>query len=155
MNVTSGGGDSLTRTTLQIDGAMSRLLNAAMIHALQRVPGVLLADVDTATAQAIVAHDGAVPTASLVSAALRAGVATHILAAAPIPAAPAAAESAIAATVRKPRPREFLVMGAMVAIVFLIDAFVPNSPQKRYMLEIDLLAIWVFFFATALPWRRR
>jgi hypothetical protein len=47
-------------------------------RALQRVPGVLLAEVNGATAQALVAHDSAVKLESLVAAAAGAGVPAHV-----------------------------------------------------------------------------
>jgi hypothetical protein len=60
----TGGPDGLTRTTLQIDGTMSPPSVAQVLEALQRVPGVLLAEVNPQNARAVVAHDAAVPAAS-------------------------------------------------------------------------------------------
>ena len=59
------GVDLLTRTTIQVNGSMTAQTTIQVVQALKRVPGVLLAEVDAAGTRAIVAHDPAVPTASL------------------------------------------------------------------------------------------
>jgi hypothetical protein len=63
----AGDADILTRTTLQMDEGLSMASIAQLIKALQRVPGVLLAEIAAGSARAIVAHDAAVPGASLLA----------------------------------------------------------------------------------------
>jgi hypothetical protein len=62
-------GHKLTRTTIAVASDLSPPLIAQLVAALQRVPGVLLADWVAASAHAVVAHDAAVPVAALEAAA--------------------------------------------------------------------------------------
>ncbi len=81
MSLTSpgaGGSDLLTRTTLQLEANVSLPSIVRVTSALQRVPGVLLAEVNAAGSYAIVAHDSAVNLESLLDAAARAGVRARI-----------------------------------------------------------------------------
>jgi hypothetical protein len=165
MDATPGGSDSLTRTTMHVDGTLSLPLVAGVVHALQRVPGVLLADLDAGTARLTVAHDGAVPVASLIAAAARAGVTTRVLrtGVAPDPGVPQRA-AAVARSDRPAggsltigiRPRIMVVaMSLLIGAIVLIDLAVPNVEQKRALLEGGVIAIWIFFFATTFLRRRQ
>jgi hypothetical protein len=85
----------LTRTTLQTFGDASAASLAALVRALQHVPGVLIAELQAAGARVIVMHDSGVPIASFVTAAATAGVRAAIVAPArPVPASPGAAAAA-------------------------------------------------------------
>jgi copper chaperone CopZ len=89
----AGTADLLTRTTLQLDANMSIPSMAGVTRALQRVPGVLLAEVNAASSRAFVAHDSGVRLEALLEAAARAGVQARIEAprvaiSAPRPAVP-------------------------------------------------------------------
>jgi hypothetical protein len=166
MNVTSGGGDSLTRTTLHVDGATSAVLVANVVHALQRVPGVLLADLDAATARLVVAHDGAVPVTSLVAAATLAGVNARVVRSGPTrdPGVPSVAAAAPLERTRAAAPfwsrisgrgRIMLVaMSLLIGATVLVDVAVPNITQKRALFDGGIVAIWIFFFASTYLRRR-
>jgi hypothetical protein len=167
MNVTSGGGDSLTRTTLHVDAAASATLVADAVRALQRVPGVLLADLDAATARLVVRHDGAVPVTSLVAAATQAGINAHVVRTGPSrdPGAPLAGTGAPtvagdgAAITFAPhanvRGRIMIVaMSLLVGAIVLVDVAVPNVAQKRALFDGGIVAIWIFFFASTYLRRR-
>jgi copper chaperone CopZ len=73
-----GAADQLTRTTLRLDANLSLPSLASVTRALQRVPGVLLAEVNAAGSRAFVAHDSGVKLESLLEAAARAGVLARI-----------------------------------------------------------------------------
>ncbi len=145
----TGGGDSLTRTTLQIGGSPSQSLISDVIHALQRVPGVLLADVNPVNAQALVAHDGAVPTGALVSAASGVGATATIVADKAAPSEgrllPLSAAASVPASILA-RPTIVLMMVAAVAHV-LIGAFAPDVPAKHIVINALVVGVWVCFFA--------
>jgi copper chaperone CopZ len=74
----AGAADLLTRTTLQLEANVSLPSLARVTHALQRVPGVLLAEVNAAGSRATVAHDSGVNLDSLLEATARAGVRARI-----------------------------------------------------------------------------
>jgi len=74
----AGTSDLLTRTTLQLEANVSLPSIARVTRALQRVPGVLLAEVNATGSRAIVAHDSAVNLESLLEATARAGVRARI-----------------------------------------------------------------------------
>jgi len=74
----AGAADLLTRTTLQLEANVSLPSLAGVTRALQRVPGVLLAEVNAAGSRAFVAHDSGVNLESLLEAAARAGVRARI-----------------------------------------------------------------------------
>jgi hypothetical protein len=144
-----GGADSLTRTTLQIEGDASASAIAAAIRGLQRVPGVLLAEIYPATTRAVVAHDSAVNTASLVNAVAAAGIRAAIVTAprAVAPSAPPAFSNA--ALVR-------VVVSATIvfAILTLIDLTMPDGADRRWLLPAVSTSLFVFLFARAIGTRR-
>jgi hypothetical protein len=148
--VSGAGGDSLTRTTLQVSQSISIAAIGDVVRALQRVPGVLLADLNPSSARVTVAHDGAVLTSALVSAAKGAGAhATIVSEARPAPPAAAATAASLPAhAVPRPHVRASLIAMSTIAVVLIgIDALLPDSPQKRLVLNGLVLAVWICFFA--------
>jgi hypothetical protein len=139
--------DLLTRTTLQFDGTIADATLAPMIRALQRVPGVLLAEVNPATARALVAHDAAVPATSLIAAAQNVGVRVRIVGG----ATPAAA-AGHALSRRSVLGNRRLLVAASLAFLALaiVDALVPNTPPKHWILIVLTAAVWVFFITKSL-----
>jgi hypothetical protein len=137
-----GGVDLLTRTTLQIDGSMSTTSIAHMIQALQRVPGVLLAEVDAVGNRATVAHDAAVPTASFLAAAAGAGVYAGLVVGTPVPSTNPDAAMRIK---REHIPRYIMVWVAAFVAVSLIEALIPNSPAKHWVLPVLMTTFWMSF----------
>jgi cation transport ATPase len=143
-----GSADILTRTTLQIDGSPSSASIAQVVAALQRVPGVLLAEANSVTARATVAHDSGVSTAALVAAAFRAGVRADIVApslAAQTP--PVARLPALYGLI--------LLAGAALLVTFgLAGVATRYSPGNPWVLPVLVSACFVFC-ATAFGDRRR
>jgi hypothetical protein len=149
----SGDGDSLTRTTLQIGGSPTEVALAQIVRALQRVPGVLLADLNPSDARVLVAHDGAVPATALVAAASGAGPRASILrgpgADAPVANAPAAAPGDPA------RGRHLIAGIAVIGVALvLIDLLLPDSPHKQLILNGLVLGVWICFFGSIFVRRR-
>lgn len=146
MNDASGGrADQLTRTTLTIDGGMAQPAVVQVMHALRRVPGVLLAEIDAAAARAVVAHDSGVPPASLVAAAAGAGVrATIVLAARAV--VPNTHERV---SLRDERGTRILFFGIAVCLTLtVIEIAVPNGAGRA--LAAAICALWAIFFLRAL-----
>ncbi len=142
--------DLLTRTTLELDGILSASSIAQAIHALQRVPGVLLAELGATGTSATVAHDAAVPAASLLAAVASAGVHAKIVGGTAV-----AVNGGDAAARQQLRVRRLIIVAAAAfAAVTLIDTFVPDSPGKHWFVPLFISAIWVFFFAEAMLGRR-
>ena len=75
----SARGDLLTRTTLRLAGGSPPSATDKVIQALQRVPGVLTVEADATGANALIAHDAAVPLPSLVAAAGFAGATASVV----------------------------------------------------------------------------
>lgn len=151
IRITAGGGDSLTRTTLQIGDDSTAALIAAVVRALKHVPGVLLADINPAHNRVVVAHDGAVPTAALVSAATSAGVFATIVRDRP------AAERAAAIAVAPPRVRALptiAVMAGIAVALLLVQLLLPESVQKRLLVNTLVAATWIVFFTGVLIRRK-
>ncbi len=151
ISITAGGGDSLTRTTLQIGNDSTAASIAAVVRALKHVPGVLLADIDPAKDRVVVAHDGAVPAAALVSAATNAGVFATVVGAPPAP------ELAAASAIPPPRLRAFPIIAVMAGIavaLLLAQLLLPESGQKRLLVNSLVLATWIVFFAGVLIRRK-
>jgi hypothetical protein len=141
------GVDLLTRTTLQIEGVMSAPTIAQLTLALQRVPGVLLAAVDAASARASIAHDSGVPAASLLAAAATAGAMAHVVAdtRAPEPAGVAPAR------LRNRRNRQLLTVAAALFVALaVIDALIPALAARDGLLVALSLSLWVFFLARSI-----
>jgi hypothetical protein len=143
--IAGNGGDALTRTTLQIGGIMSDPLIAAIVRALQRVPGVLLVDMDATSARVIVAHDGAVPLGALVTAATGAGgLAARVHGAAPVANA---SVSSIEPDDRVRRYRRAIVIAALAVTFVLADLFIPGSMPKRIVMTAVLVGAWTYYIA--------
>jgi hypothetical protein len=144
--------DLLTRTTLQVDATVAGDTLAQMIRALQRVPGVLLAEVNAADARTIIAHDAAVPASSLIAAAQNVGV--HV--------------TVIGDTrIRKPDDNPVtplhslvnrqLLIGAATAFIVLtiVNLLVPNATQKHGVLTGLTSLLWAVFLAKSFIAHRR
>jgi hypothetical protein len=72
--------DVLTRTALQLHEVISPASIAHTIFALQRVPGVLFADLNVGAKSVVVAHDSGVSTASLLTATRASGARATLVA---------------------------------------------------------------------------
>lgn len=139
-----GGVDLLTRTTLQVDGVLSIPLIASVTRALQRVPGVLLAEVNAASSRAIVAHDAAVPTASLVAAAAAAGVHAEIVG----ETRTAGNGGSHAVRLHDVSNRNAqTVAGIVFLMLCAIDLVLPESAGKYRLLIALTILLWFFFLA--------
>lgn len=144
--------DALTRTTLQMDSGMSNPSLARVIAALQHVPGVLLAEANGSTARAIVAHDAAVPAASLLAAVVGAGAHAKILTG---PGRPAV-RVATGLQLQSVRTRRLVMVAAAIFLpLALVDILLPNMVEKNWLLPVFITALWVFIFAEAFVGRRQ
>ena len=143
------GIDLLTRTTLQIDASLPAPTIAQAIRALQRVPGVLLAELNSASTQATVAHDCAVTAGSLLAAA---GVQARIVAdtRAPTLDVEKTLQLAAAASLRR-------FMAVATAVFFglaVVDLLVPDGTVKSWLGPLLIWSLWLFFIAEAVVRRR-
>jgi cation transport ATPase len=144
--------DLLTRTTLQVDGSSAGGSLAQMIRALQRVPGVLLAEVNAATARAVVAHDAAVPATSLIAAAEKAGVHVRIIGDTRAPKLADKPGTPLHSLGR----RQLLIAAAAAFIVLtIVDLLVPNAAQKHGVLFALTSLLWALFLVKSFIRRRR
>jgi hypothetical protein len=142
--------DLLTRTTLQMDEGLSTpsiAQIAQVIHALQRVPGVLLAEITTGTARAIVAHDPAVPTASLLAAAAGAGVRATIAA---DTRAPTVSPGMALPAVDMPTRRLLMLAGLLVFLCAPTEAMRPNIAISHFVLPVLLSSVRAFVIVRTL-----
>jgi hypothetical protein len=143
-------GDFLTRTTLRLGRGPAASV-AEAVHALQRVPGVLTVEADALNAQAVVAHDAAVPLASLFAAVTSVGGAATIV-------ADLRAGTAAAATIPlflgKRRQIKSVAVVAMLAVI-VIDLTFAGSPEKRWLFIVPIALLWAFVIIQALGARRR
>ncbi len=147
----NGSVDILTRTTLQIDGSLTTPSITHVVHALQRVPGVLLAEINAVSARAVVAHDSAVSTASLLAAAAGAGVRATIVA---DPRAPAVSAGTSPPFSSVPIQRLMLFVVALVLLQALFGAVSPSLAKTHLLLPIILSLVWAFvFFSVSLKRR--
>jgi hypothetical protein len=145
----AGGVDLLTRTTLQLSEGLSIPSIAHLIKALQRVPGVLLAEIAAGSSCAIVAHDAAVPGAALLAAAERAGVHASITAKTPLP-------SVAASSLRgAPSRRVLTVAGVLLFLLALGETVFPRLAGNHFLLPILLSSVWAFVIARTLFKRRQ
>jgi hypothetical protein len=151
VSVTPVRDDGLSRTTLSIGRGLPASSIGKIVQALQRVPGVLTVDADANDAQALVAHDAAVPTASLVAAANRAGAAANVVAATCAAVAPDDAGE----PQRMQRHPLLMALGpaAMLAVI-LIDIALPNDPEKRWFFIVPVILLWAFVLLRATLTRR-
>jgi len=136
----------LTRTTLQVDESLSTLSVAQLVHALQRVPGVLLAEIAAGGARAIVAHDAAVPGASLLAAAEGTGVHAKIVA---DTRAPAPSADRVSPLSDAPMQRVLAIAAALFLGLALGDALIPHLAGNRLVLPILLSCVWAFVIGRA------
>ena len=135
--------DGLTRTALRIGRDLPASSIAQVVHALQRVPGVLTVVTDTENAQAFVAHDAAVPTASLVAAASCTGTAASVVVVASTRANGASVE--IGDAPRRAQRRQLVIAGmAAMFVLALLDIAFPNSPYKHWFFMMPLVLLWTF-----------
>ncbi len=135
--------DLLTRTTLAFDERMAAATLGQMVRALQRVPGVLLAELTASDAHLVVAHDAGVPANALVAAAENAGVDVRIVSDTRGPIARAQPQPA--------RNRNLAIAGALA---FVALALVKNQGQKHTILIVLTVSLWAGFFATSFLRRR-
>jgi hypothetical protein len=147
-----GDDDFLTRTTLQLDESLSLPSVAQLIKTLQRVPGVLLAEIAARSSRVVVAHDAAVPGSSLLAAAERAGVRATILADTRPPAAPADPSSPPALT---PDRRIFALAAALLFLLALGETVFPRLASNHYLLPVLLSSLWAFVIARTMFKRRQ
>ncbi|MDQ6944612.1 MAG: heavy-metal-associated domain-containing protein [Candidatus Eremiobacteraeota bacterium] len=145
--------DGLNRTTLSIGSGLPTSSIGKIVQALQRVPGVLTVDADTENAQAIVAHDAAVPTASLVAAASRAGAAANVVAAATCAAAAPDENGGKLQTMQGHRFLAAVGVAAMLAVI-VIDFALPNNPEKRWFFVMPVFLLWAFIVLRTTAARR-
>ncbi len=148
----SGDVDILTRTTLQMDDGLSPPSIAQLIKALQRVPGVLLAESAAGSARTIVAHDAAVPGASLLAAAERAGVHATIVSDTRPPAATADPALPVPDI---PNRRLLTLAAALLFLLALGEAMFPRLASNHFLLPALLSSVWAFAIARMLFKRRR
>ena len=146
-----GSDDFLTRTTLQLDEGLSLPSVAGLIKTLQRVPGVLLAEMAAGSARAVVAHDAAVPSASLLAAAERAGVHATILADVRLPAASVDRALPPALT---PVQRLFALAAALLLSLAVCETIFPRLASNHYLLPVLLSSLWAFVIARTVFNRR-
>jgi len=136
----SGYADLLTRTTLQTDVAESAASVLRLVAALQRVPGVLFAEMTAGTDRAVVAHDPAVDATSLLAAAAASGVHARILCdtrtIAPGPGAPPGADI--------PARRLATLALLLVFQLALTEALFPNFVSRHLIIPVLLLSLWAF-----------
>jgi len=144
--VAGNGGDALTRTTLHVAGASSAAQQAYVVRALQRVPGVLLVDMDPVTERAIVAHDGAVPLTALVTAAAGAGFLATIVRKGGPPAANASAPSPAKPDDRVRRFWRIVILAALGVAFVITDLVMPDTVQKRVLMTAVLAGAWICYF---------
>jgi hypothetical protein len=142
--------DVLTRTTLRIESAIiSALSLSEMKRALQRVPGVLLAEISGAGDSATVAHDSAVPMTSLVAAVAATGAHATVVAQPRTPAVGAGVALPLAAV---PVGR-LLFVAALVFLLPLFGTIGPSLAKSHLLIPIVLAFVWGVVLARA--FRRR
>ncbi len=144
--------NGLSRTTLRVGAGLSGPTLAAVIHALQRVPGVLTVEVDADRAQAFVAHDAAVPITSLVTAVRQAGSTARAVVAVNVAVAPA--EPAGAPQTMRRQPLLTVVGLAAVLAIIVIDSLLASTPEKRWFFIVPVVALWAFVLLRATLTRR-
>jgi hypothetical protein len=149
----SARGDLLTRTTLRLAGGSQPSAIDKVIQALQRVPGVLTVEADATGANALVAHDAAVPLPSLVAAAGFAGATASVVGEVRGPTPSVATAPLLGSMV----PAQHLRAVAVAAIlaVFIVDIAFPYSPEKRWLVLVPLAVMWMFVMYKALVGRRQ
>jgi hypothetical protein len=137
--------DFLTHTALRLGRSPATASVAHVVHALQRVPGVLTVAVDTLNARALVAHDDAVPLASLVAAVNSVGESATVVGAAPVDAP---------SIVGKLRQIKGGVVLAILAVIVIDMSFI-KSTAKFPLLLVLVALLWVLVITESLAARRR
>jgi hypothetical protein len=144
--------DLLAHTTIQVASDLPKQSIAHLIAALQRVPGVLLADWVPASARAIVAHDAGVPVAALIAAAGGTGLHALVLGA----PSSATAATAVADPASTLRLRRFFAAAAIIMFVAaIITTFDPRLASNHLMLPLVLSGLWAVIIAEAMFRRTR
>jgi hypothetical protein len=141
-----GSVDELKRTTLQLGGDVSAPVSSQLKQALQRVPGVLTASIDAANSLASVAHDPAVPAASLSAVATGFGVQSTILEQWP------ARSVGTPVTPTRGRFSAYRFMLFVVTPLFVlmcIEAISPALARNRFLTPILLSFVWAFVLVRA------
>jgi hypothetical protein len=141
----------LTRTTLQIEGSLPTASVARMIQALQRVPGVLLAEMHADDSGVVVAHDPAVQTSSLVVAATSAGVHAAIMV--DPQTAPIRIEPTLVSNAFRYRPILAFAM-AVYAVIMLTDILLPQIAAEHWVLPLVVASLWLSYFTVVILRRR-
>jgi len=136
--------DLLTRTTLQIAGALSKQSIDQLSAALRRVPGVLLADVSTtgAYASAAVAHDSAVQMTSLLGATEQAGFRATVVS--PVPST---SVDGIRAQ-RAPFRERLIVFAICFVALTLGNVLVRMAPREAWLFPLLFIGVWVFYISS-------
>ena len=137
------GEDLLTRTTLEIEGSLSAPSIARIIATLQRVPGVLFAEVNATNSSATVAHDSAVPRASLLDAVSQAGAHAAIAGGGQTPAADGRTFVPPKAT----RFRRLAIFSSALFIALeLTNLLLPKALDKPWLLPALVSSCWLAYF---------
>jgi hypothetical protein len=142
--------DFLTRTALRLGRCPATASVAQVVHALQRVPGVLTVAFDTVNAGVLVAHDAAVPLASLVAAVNSVGESATVVADSVDAAAPTDAPS-IFGKLRQIKGAAVLA----ILVVIVIDMTFLNSPAKIPLFLALVALLWALVITESLAARRR
>jgi hypothetical protein len=142
--------DMLTRTTLKLHDVMTATSIAHMISALQRVPGVLLAELNPTTASVVVAHDSAVSIASLVRAAEETGTRVTLVVRPTVP------RDVATTSVREIKIATMLaiVLGPAILLV-AIELIDPPLATNHYFLPIFLSIAWTLVLIRPMFGRQR
>jgi hypothetical protein len=130
--------DLLTRTTLQIDTPIAALRFLEIKRALQRVPGVLLAEIDGANGRAMVAHDSAVPMAPLLAAVAANGAHAAVVA----EPRTAAVNGGVALPLVTVPIQRLLFVAAVVLLLPLIGTLSPSIAKNHLLIPIVLAFVW-------------
>jgi hypothetical protein len=139
------GPDILTRTTLQFDTAISAPGALEIKRALQRVPGVLLAEIDGASDRATVAHDCAVPIASLLAAVAANGARAAVVVDPRARGVSAGVAQPLGAI---PAQRLFFV-AAFLLLLPLFGTVSPSLAKNHLFIPIVLAFTWAVVFVRA------
>ncbi len=140
--------DGLTRTQLHIHDATPASIRH-VLRALQRVPGVLLAENRKTTSYAIVAHDSAVAEQSLIAAAAVAGSRATVVKLRTQPPSIDAVAPAVSAD-----HMTRLVIAAAVALagLALVEFIIPSGYGRA--LTGGVAVLWAIFFIHSLVTQR-
>ena len=146
------GDDFLTRTTLQIDTGTTELPIAQLVQGLQRVPGVLFAEMNATGSRVMVAHDAGVPTASLLAAASALGLQAKFVGDSRTASVRIAA--ALPAS-RLPTRNVAIIAAILVPIALGVSILIPGFTGNRWLLPAIFLALWAIVFAQMMWGRKR